>query len=233
MKQEPTWVVIDVARAKVDIGVRSGGDGRTVACDEAEAAGLVAVCNPGTDCGGGDRRRTGSVVLASAAAPVAVVNPRQVCDLARGTGVRSRPTPGTRRRWSISPRRHVRRRRSRGTTCPGTGRHDHPAQPGADHAGGGAEPAPPVHPSGTHRHPVPFRLTGAGSQGAGRRPATDTAPGSGAAGETRPAASGSRGGSATPLVAVGAPPRMRTLNRKQIAGLSGLAPSKRDGGTMP
>lgn len=60
MKQEPTFIGIDVAKARVEVAVRPGGDNWSVDYDEAGVAGLV------------DRLQA----LASAL-PVAVVNPRQ------------------------------------------------------------------------------------------------------------------------------------------------------------
>ena len=87
MEQEPTFVGIDVAKARVDVAVRPGGDIWSVDYDEAGVAGLVdrlQALGPAAvvlEATGGLE-----VPLASAGLPVVVVNPRQVRDFAKATG---------------------------------------------------------------------------------------------------------------------------------------------------
>lgn len=91
MKQEPTYVGIDVAKARVDVAVRPRGDTWSVDYDEAGIAGLVARLQdlkPATvllEATGGLEVPLASA-LAVAALPVVVVNPRQVRDFAKATG---------------------------------------------------------------------------------------------------------------------------------------------------
>ena len=91
MEQEPRFVGIDVAKARVDVAVRPGGDGWSVVYDEAGVSGLVdrlqalgptAVVLEAT---GGLEVPLASA-LATAGLPVVVVNPRQVRDYAKATG---------------------------------------------------------------------------------------------------------------------------------------------------
>ena len=91
MEQEPTFVGIDVAKAKVDIAVRPGGDGWRVVYDEAGVAGLVdrlQALEPTSvvlEATGGLEVPLASA-LAAAGLPVVVVNPPQVRDFAKATG---------------------------------------------------------------------------------------------------------------------------------------------------
>ena len=91
MEQEPTFVGIDVAKARVDVAVRPSGAIWSVDYDERGVAGLVerlqalgptAVLLEAT---GGLEVPLASAV-AAAALPVVVVNPRQVRDFAKATG---------------------------------------------------------------------------------------------------------------------------------------------------
>jgi len=87
----PAFVGIDVAKAELVIAIRSSGDRRTVANDEAgiqtlleglrqHAPALVVV-----EATGGYERAT-IAALAAARLPLVVANPRQVRDFARATG---------------------------------------------------------------------------------------------------------------------------------------------------
>lgn len=91
MKQEDIYVGIDVAKARVDVAMRPGGDIWSVDYDEQAVSELVswlmnvkptAVLLEAT---GGLEVPLVSA-LATAALPVVVVNPRQVRDFARATG---------------------------------------------------------------------------------------------------------------------------------------------------
>ena len=90
MKQEPIFIGIDVAKARVDIAARPRGDSWSVDYDEADVAGLVdrlqslgpaAVVLEATG-----RLEVRLASALAAALPVVVVNPRQVRDFARATG---------------------------------------------------------------------------------------------------------------------------------------------------
>ena len=91
MKQEETYVGIDVAKARVDVAVRPGGDVWSVDYDEQAVSELVSclrTAEPTTvllEATGGLEVPLVSA-LAAAALPVVVVNPRQVRDFARATG---------------------------------------------------------------------------------------------------------------------------------------------------
>ena len=91
MNQEPIYVGIDVSKSRLDVGVRPGGDGWSMAYDEAgirdlasrlQSLGPAAVVLEAT--GGLEVPLVAS--LTAAALPVVVVNPRQVRDFARATG---------------------------------------------------------------------------------------------------------------------------------------------------
>ena len=91
MNQEPIYVGIGVSKSRLDVGVRPGGDGWSMAYDEAGIRGLAsrlqslgpaAVLLEAT--GGLEAPLAAS--LTAAALPVVVVNPRQVRDFARATG---------------------------------------------------------------------------------------------------------------------------------------------------
>lgn len=87
----PLFVGVDVAKERLDVVVRPGGEGWSEANDEAGVATLLArlrrlgpaliVCEA---TGGFERLAVGS--LAAAGLPVVVANPRQVRDFARATG---------------------------------------------------------------------------------------------------------------------------------------------------
>ena len=91
MKQEETYVGIDVAKARVDIATRPGGDVWSVDYDEQAVSELVSsllAMEPTMvllEATGGLEVPLVSA-LAAAALPVVVVNPRQVRDFARATG---------------------------------------------------------------------------------------------------------------------------------------------------
>ena len=91
MKQESTYVGIDVAKAQVDVAVRPTGQTWTITYDDAGIQELVSqlkTLEPAL----GLLEATGGlelpmvVALATAALPVVVVNPRQVRDFAKATG---------------------------------------------------------------------------------------------------------------------------------------------------
>ena len=91
MKQEETYVGIDVAKARVDIATRPWGDVWSVDYDEQAVSELVSsllAMEPTMvllEATGGLEVPLVSA-LAAAALPVVVVNPRQVRDFARATG---------------------------------------------------------------------------------------------------------------------------------------------------
>ena len=83
MEQEATYVGIDVAKSRVDVAARPGGDVWRVDYDESGIASLIArlqSLNPATvllEATGGIEVPLVSA-LAAASLPVVVVNPRQV-----------------------------------------------------------------------------------------------------------------------------------------------------------
>ena len=91
MKQEEIYVGIDVAKARVDVAIRPGGDIWSVDYDEQAVSELVSRLlnvEPTSvllEATGGLEMPLVSA-LAAAALPVVVVNPRQVRDFARATG---------------------------------------------------------------------------------------------------------------------------------------------------
>ena len=91
MKQEETFVGIDVAKDRVDVAVRPGGDMWSVDYDERGMSELASCLNT-TAPAAVLLEATGGLevpvvsALAAAALPVIVVNPRQVRDFARATG---------------------------------------------------------------------------------------------------------------------------------------------------
>ena len=91
MEGEPRYVGIDVSKAQVDVAVRPTGQRWIVSYDEAEIKGLVSqIAELGPvlvllEATGGLELPL-VAALATAALPVAVVNPRQVRDFARATG---------------------------------------------------------------------------------------------------------------------------------------------------
>ena len=91
MEQEPIYVGIDVAKARVDVAVRPSGDIWSVDYDETGVARLVdrlQAMGPAAvllEATGGLEVPLASA-LAAAALPVVVVNPRQVRDFAKATG---------------------------------------------------------------------------------------------------------------------------------------------------
>lgn len=91
MKQEETYVGIDVAKARVDVAVRPGGDIWSVDYDEEAVSELVSrllAMEPTAvllEATGGLEVPLVSA-LATATLPVVVVNPRQVRDFAKATG---------------------------------------------------------------------------------------------------------------------------------------------------
>ena len=91
MKQESTYVGIDVAKAQVDVAVRPTGQTWTITYDDAGIQELVSqlkTLEPALvllEATGGLELPM-VVALATAALPVVVVNPRQVRDFAKTTG---------------------------------------------------------------------------------------------------------------------------------------------------
>ena len=91
MKQEEIYVGIDVAKARVDVAIRPGGDIWSIDYDEPAVSELVSrllAVEPTAvllEATGGLEVPLVSA-LAAAALPVVVVNPRQVRDFARATG---------------------------------------------------------------------------------------------------------------------------------------------------
>ena len=89
--QHDIYVGIDVAKARVDVAIRPGGDTREVSNDQAGIAALVAQMqqlNPVAlvmEASGGLELPL-VAALAVASLPVVVVNPRQVRDFAKATG---------------------------------------------------------------------------------------------------------------------------------------------------
>ncbi len=91
MEQEGIYVGIDVAKVRVDVAIRPGGDWCEVSNDEAGIAALVVQMqelNPAAlvlEASGGLELPL-VAALAAASLPVVVVNPRQVRDFAKATG---------------------------------------------------------------------------------------------------------------------------------------------------
>ena len=91
MEQEGIYVGIDVAKIRVDVAIRPGGDRCEVSNDEAGIAALVTQMqelNPAAlvlEATGGLELPL-VAALAAASLPVVVVNPRQVRDFAKATG---------------------------------------------------------------------------------------------------------------------------------------------------
>ena len=89
--QHDIYVGIDVAKARVDVAIRPGGDTREVSNDLDGIAALVAQIqqlNPVAlvmEASGGLELPL-VAALAAASLPVVVVNPRQVRDFAKATG---------------------------------------------------------------------------------------------------------------------------------------------------
>ena len=91
MEQHGIYVGIDVAKARVDVAIRPGGDKREVSNNQAGIAALVAQMqqlNPAALVLGatGGLELPLVAALAAASLPVVVVNPRQVRDFAKATG---------------------------------------------------------------------------------------------------------------------------------------------------
>ena len=91
MEQHGIYVGIDVAKARVDVAIRPGGDRREVSNDQAGIAALVAQMHR-LNLAALVLEATGGLelplvaALAAASLPVVVVNPRQVRDFALATG---------------------------------------------------------------------------------------------------------------------------------------------------
>ena len=91
MPSTPVTVGIDVAKARLDIALRPAGEHWQVTNDEAGVADLIARLRPLApevvvlEASGG-WELPAAAALAEAGLPVAVVNPRQVRDFARGIG---------------------------------------------------------------------------------------------------------------------------------------------------
>ena len=219
MEQKMHFVGIDVAKARVDVAVRPGGDIWSNENDEADIEELVVrlqTLGPAAvvpEATGGLEVPLVSA-LAAAALPVVVVNPRQVRDFANANGRSSTGSLGQDRRpgWpGIGPFRRGSASAGAAVTgrrYSGTQRHNHASQPDDDHAGGGEEPPGPGHLLGTSQHPGPHYLVGAGAQGPGQRSATDPPPESGMAREGRSAALGPRSWGTAVTVALGVSARV-------------------------
>ena len=110
MEQHGIYVGIDVAKARLDVAIRPGGDRREVSNDQAGIAALVAQMqrlNPAAlvlEATGGLELPL-VAALAAASLPVVVVNPRQVRDFALASWPRQ--SPWMRRSWLTSPRPSV------------------------------------------------------------------------------------------------------------------------------
>ena len=91
MKQEEIYVGIDVAKDRVDVSIRPGGDTWSADYDERGMSELVS-CLRTVEPTAVLLEATGGLevplvsALAAAALPVVVVNPRQVRDFAKATG---------------------------------------------------------------------------------------------------------------------------------------------------
>ena len=91
MEQEATYVGIDVAKSRVDVATRPGGDVWRVDYDESGIASLIAQLQT-LNSAAVLLEATGGIevplvsALAAASLPVVVVNPRQVRDFAKATG---------------------------------------------------------------------------------------------------------------------------------------------------
>ena len=146
MEQHGIYVGVDVAKARVDVAIRPGGDRREVCNDQAGIAALVAQMqqlNPAAlvlEATGGLELPL-VAALAVASLPVVVVNPRQVRDFARATGrlakdrFPGRGGPGSLRRGRPSSPASSPGRRDPGPQLAGG-----PQTTGDDHAGSGEEP---------------------------------------------------------------------------------------------
>ena len=91
MEQAPTYVGIDVAKAKVDVALRPTGRGWTTPYDERGVRELVSQIEEMSPAlvvleASGGLELPLVAALAAAGLPVVVVNPRQVRDFARATG---------------------------------------------------------------------------------------------------------------------------------------------------
>lgn len=92
MEQEHRYVGIDVAKSKVDVAVRPTGQRWVVSYDETQVGELVAQMQDLSPAlvileATGGLELPLVAALAAAALPVVVVNPRQVRDFARATGI--------------------------------------------------------------------------------------------------------------------------------------------------
>ena len=92
MSQEPNYVGIDVSKERIDVAVRPAGRSWSVSYDGAGVDDLVAQLKD-LEPAGVITESTGGLelplvaALAAASLPVAVVNPRQVRDFAKSTGL--------------------------------------------------------------------------------------------------------------------------------------------------
>ena len=218
MNQEPIYVGIDVSKSRLDVGVRPGGDGRSMAYDEAGPRDLASRRS-----GVGSHRRVGGARGGLAYGS----------GLARGGGQSS---PGAR---FCQSHRQVGQDRCPG--CPGAGAFrpggpsagapvagrgypgahlpDHPTQPGNDHAGGREEPFGSGHSGSASAHPSPHRLVGAGTGGPGQRSEADSPP------EPRVAGAGTTCCAASPALGSNSPLRCWRTCRNWVHWTgSGLPP---------
>ena len=99
MKQEPFYVGIDVSKSRLDVGVRPGGDGWSVAYYEAGVRDFgIPIAAPGTSrCAAGGLEVPLVASLTAAALPVVLVNPRRWAILLKPPAGWLRPMPWMRR----------------------------------------------------------------------------------------------------------------------------------------
>ena len=109
MKEELTYVGIDIAKERVDVAIRPSGRSWSLPYDDTETEELVrqlqevmpaAVILEAT----GGIELPLAAALAAASLPVAVVNPRQVRDFAKSTGQLAKTTGWTHGSWPTSAR---------------------------------------------------------------------------------------------------------------------------------
>ena len=192
--QHDIYEGIDVAKARVDVVIRPGGDTREVSNDPAGIAALVAQMqqlNPVAlvmEASGGLELPL-VVALAAASLPVVVVNPRQVAGLCQGHWAAGQDrfpgcgSPGSLRRGRPSSPASPPGRRDPDPQFAGG-----PQTTGGDHAGSGEEPPLQCRYGRPAQHRGPHRLAQAGAGRPGPRLAPDSPPESGMEGEGRPAA---------------------------------------------
>ena len=180
MKQEEIYVGIDVAKARVDVAIRPGGDIWSIDYDEPAVSELVSrllAVEPTAvllEATGGLEVPLVSA-LAAAALPVVVVNPRQVRDFARATGKLAKTDALDAQvlaHFAEAVRPPVRSLRDEDT--PGAQLPYDATQPANDDACCGEESPETSFPLCKSQHPVPYHLAGAGAERSGQGPAKDS-----------------------------------------------------------